>query len=431
MILFSVLLFFTLWSVYVATTNHQLILPDRSVFANINNEEQGGGQEVAVSSSSFRLVFIGDVAMGQWGGKSKGFIRTLHKDPVDSAVKEVFSASNYTFANLETPIFRFDDIGRVSGAADAASGGSDPNDEDKLPPPSVRKTDGSDQRAWFAVTRTDLKYLRSIQIDGLTLANNHWYDIGTHGLGTASMIRESGGTPLGVPIDNGGAFEKTVVTISPDVLVAVFTTNAALDVPHPCTNLQPMTQETTLSPPCLAEINQGRGTARNWTIDQSKVETLVEAVRAAKSTNLYKLIIFNVHWGTQFQDKVHKWQRTMAAQLVEAGCHLIVGHHPHRVHGVEVHHDKKNGLAVYSLGSTLWPYGTSPSVILTVDVTEQPHTLSTTNRSLEVEACLMPAMMKQGKLCLTPHREQALRHVTQLSNTVDTSLTNGCIKLGV
>jgi poly-gamma-glutamate synthesis protein (capsule biosynthesis protein) len=55
------------------------------------------------------------------------------------------------------------------------------------------------------------------------------------------------------------------------------------------------------------------------------------------------------------------YQREVGRALVEAGCDLILGHHPHRVHGVEYHRGKP---VLYSLGNFVFeplpPAGNTP-----------------------------------------------------------------------
>ena len=49
-----------------------------------------------------------------------------------------------------------------------------------------------------------------------------------------------------------------------------------------------------------------------------------------------------IHWGVpngwvaQFQDPLATYQRPLAEALVQAGADVIVGHHPHVLHGIEV-----------------------------------------------------------------------------------------------
>jgi poly-gamma-glutamate capsule biosynthesis protein CapA/YwtB (metallophosphatase superfamily) len=66
------------------------------------------------------------------------------------------------------------------------------------------------------------------------------------------------------------------------------------------------------------------------------------------------LVVVHVHWGVPngwcaaFQGPLADYQRPLGRRLVEAGADLVVGHHPHVVHGVEAH---AGGLIAYSLGN--------------------------------------------------------------------------------
>ena len=92
---------------------------------------------------------------------------------------------------------------------------------------------------------------------------------------------------------------------------------------------------------------------------------MTKAIRRASSS--FDIIIISIHWGTQFQDEVHPWQIRIANLFQNASkgvASLIVGHHPHRLHGIV--HNLRDTVVAYSLGSTLWMFGESHSSILQV-----------------------------------------------------------------
>ena len=60
------------------------------------------------------------------------------------------------------------------------------------------------------------------------------------------------------------------------------------------------------------------------------------------------LVIVSCHWGTENSYDVNAYQKETAHKLIDAGADLIIGHHPHRLQGVEYYNGK---LICYSLGN--------------------------------------------------------------------------------
>lgn len=60
------------------------------------------------------------------------------------------------------------------------------------------------------------------------------------------------------------------------------------------------------------------------------------------------LVIVSLHWGFELVQYPSPWQQRFARQLIECGAHLVIGHHPHVIQGIERF---KNGLIAYSLGN--------------------------------------------------------------------------------
>lgn len=60
------------------------------------------------------------------------------------------------------------------------------------------------------------------------------------------------------------------------------------------------------------------------------------------------VIVVSLHWGVEYKKKPTSSQIKVAHQLIDAGAHLILGHHPHVLQEIE---EYKNGVIVYSLGN--------------------------------------------------------------------------------
>lgn len=64
------------------------------------------------------------------------------------------------------------------------------------------------------------------------------------------------------------------------------------------------------------------------------------------------IVVVSYHWGEEGNHTPLQYQREVARQAVDAGAHVVVGHHPHRIQGIEF---RKDGVIFYSLGNFLFP----------------------------------------------------------------------------
>lgn len=74
--------------------------------------------------------------------------------------------------------------------------------------------------------------------------------------------------------------------------------------------------------------------------------SIIEAVKNAKRNS--DIVVVSLHWGYEYSLIPSEWQRILAHKIVDAGASLVIGHHPHRIQGLEWYND---GLIAYSLGN--------------------------------------------------------------------------------
>lgn len=80
---------------------------------------------------------------------------------------------------------------------------------------------------------------------------------------------------------------------------------------------------------------------------------LLGLVRAAAARTDIAAVIVTPHWGNEYQHSPSARQRTLAAQLVDAGATAVIGTHPHVLQGWEtrVGPAGNQGLTIYSTGN--------------------------------------------------------------------------------
>ncbi|MFA5770939.1 MAG: AmmeMemoRadiSam system protein B [Patescibacteria group bacterium] len=63
------------------------------------------------------------------------------------------------------------------------------------------------------------------------------------------------------------------------------------------------------------------------------------------------LVVVNIHWGIEYQNKFNKHQQIIGRALIDSGADVIIGHHPHVSQGMEIYQGKP---IFYSLGNFIF-----------------------------------------------------------------------------
>ena len=191
-----------------------------------------------------------------------------------------------------------------------------------------------------------------IGVDIVSIANNHMLDYGIDGLfdtldtlehanikcvgggrnieaARSGTIFESNGNRIGF-LAFASTLPQSFSAAEERPGIAPIHAHAAFVVENPTQQEQPGTP-----PPVVTYPN-------NFDVDET-----CSVIRELKEQSDF--VIVSAHWGVSGGDLVMDYQREVAHALVDAKCDLVLGHHPHRLHGVEHY----NGVPIfYSLGKT-------------------------------------------------------------------------------
>ena len=202
--------------------------------------------------------------------------------------------------------------------------------------------------------------LQAIGIDIVTVANNHALDFGVDGLFDTMDALDSAGLPyVGLGRDLESALACRVVTVKGLRLgfmgvASTLAPNSAASEQRP--GAAPIRVFTSyVADTVTTEENPGIAPYVKTSALESDVATVEQAVGAAKQQVDYLLL--GLHWGVpngwvgQFQDVLAEYQQPLAHRLVDAGVDVVVGHHPHVLHGVEWYRRRP---ILYSLGNYLF-----------------------------------------------------------------------------
>lgn len=232
------------------------------------------------------LVAVGDVMLDR-GVNQK--IKKMGPDYPFEKTKEIINRADIAFCNLECAI-------------------------------TQRATRKSSDNV-FGVKPEEAKGLSFAGFDLVSLANNHALDYGKKGLlSTMEFLSEE-------KIKYVGAGKNRSDTILP----AIFEVHG-VRIAFMAISLYPM----------------------DWVIfkekdpqialyDSSRVQDVI-----GKLKNEVDVIIVSLHWGIEYRNSPTHFQVRIAHHLIDAGVHLILGHHPHVVQKIE---EYKGGVIVYSLGN--------------------------------------------------------------------------------
>lgn len=266
----------------------------------------------------------------------EGVLRTRLDDPATALapVTDTLAAADLAIVNLETAI---------------GTGGS--------PDPNKRYT--------FRAPPSALEALTAAGVDVATMANNHAVDFGPVALD--QTLRAKARAPLsivGVGRDLDDAFAPALTEVDGTTVATIGATVADAD-------------------PTADPTGQWAATPGTpGTADAIDPRRLLRAVADADRTS--DVVITYLHWGVQGERCPSDLQRSLAADLVDAGADLVVGSH---THGLQGDGRLGPGYVAYGLGNYAW-YTPSDTAVLTLTV-QPPRTPA--GRARVTDAAWTPA----------------------------------------
>ena len=244
----------------------------------------------SLKADSLTVVMAGDLMIGSWG------IEEIEKNGIDYPVKNlrpVFATSNLNMCNLEAPF-------TVS--------------KDKFP----------DKTFTFKVPVKYVSMLSALNLNYVTLANNHIMDYGKSGLlETISTLENAGINYSGAGLTEAEALKPAIFSVK-DKKIGVIAAGA-------------------IFPKEFWANDTTAGVFFPWK------EKLIEILQETRPNVDYLFVTF--HWGAEKRETPKKYQKGLARLCINHGADLVWGHHPHVVQGVELYKGKP---IIYSLGNFIF-----------------------------------------------------------------------------
>lgn len=167
--------------------------------------------------------------------------------------------------------------------------------------------------------------LKEAGFNVLSLANNHLMDYGERGLlDTMEVLRDADIYFLGAGKNRGEACAPLFLSVQGQRVAFLARTQVIVTSPSFAGDARP-------------------GVA--W-LDEAETLSAIAVARARAD-----IVVLLLHWGIENYSYPSPEQRRLARLFTEAGCSLILGHHPHVLQGVE---RVGKSLVSYSLGNFLF-----------------------------------------------------------------------------
>ncbi len=243
-----------------------------------------------------RIALLGDTMLGRKVGEAIG--RRRPAQLVAPEVAELLSEADLRILNLECCISERGDPWPAPG-----------------------------KRFFFRAPPAAIDVLAYLQVDCVTLANNHALDFGFDALGdTTSLLERAGIRWVGAGRDRAEARRPSVLRAGGERL-SVF---GATDHPRD-----------------FDAAPDGPGVA--WAELREGVPSWLEEAVAAEAAR--GPVLVSPHWGPNMTSEPLPYVRRAGRALLDAGASLIAGHSAHVVHGVA-------GPVLYDLGDFIDDYAT-------------------------------------------------------------------------
>lgn len=175
----------------------------------------------------------------------------------------------------------------------------------------------------------DIRRLKELHIDIVSLANNHFFDLGEAGaLHTIELLDREGILHCGAGRNLKEAGAPVIVEIKGKKVAFLGFCDTEYKHVYMCTYA-------TENSPGINPMKEGY------------VESEIK-----RNTQLYDYVVVLAHWGTENTFKPNISIDKMARKMLMAGACLVLGSHPHRVQPVI---NTKRGSIIYSMGNFLFP----------------------------------------------------------------------------
>jgi len=255
-----------------------------------------------VRAEKLKLVFTGDNLLG---ARMAGYIAKNGYDFPYEFASLTLQDSDISFGNLECPLTEYPHATLGKSAASLRAGR---NFIFKAPPKYA-------------------EILPNARFDIMTLANNHMMDYRAQGLlDTMAALKAH-------KILYVGAGKNAAEAAAPAIITEKGYRVGYLGY----TMVVPGYSKAGINSPGLNTAMKGFS------------PEMADAIKSLKTKA--DIVVVTLHWGTECMYYPNAYHKVVAHKLIDAGADIVIGHHPHRIQGIEIY---KGKVIAYSLGNFLF-----------------------------------------------------------------------------
>lgn len=207
-------------------------------------------------------------------------------------------------------------------------------------PFSDRGSAAPDKQFTFRLPPSRVSMMNELEIDIVTLANNHSLDFGTDALvDTCSVLEAAGIRYAGAGPNMDRARQLQTMEVKGKTIGFLAASRVYPDPAWVANSKKP-----------------GMVSGYDPTI-------LLEEIEKAEGSCDY-LVVY-LHWGIERDEKPQEYQRALGKKIIDAGADLVIGSHPHVLQGIEYYNGKP---ICYSLGNFIFGSSIPKTALLRAEV---------------------------------------------------------------
>lgn len=210
-------------------------------------------------------------------------------------------------------------------------------------PFTERGTKAEDKQYTFRLPESRFHLMNEMEIDIVTLANNHILDFGPEGItDSIALLKENNIRYVGAGENLNEAKKLEIMEVKGRKIGFLGTSRVYMDG------------------------SWAAGANHPGVFSTYEPTMAVEEIKKARE--LVDYLVVYVHWGVERETTPKEYQRTMGQQYIDAGADLVIGSHPHVLQPVEYYKDKP---IVYSLGNFVFGSSIPETELLKVVLDEE------------------------------------------------------------
>ncbi len=293
----------------------EIVIAAGNTGSEAKQAQAGGGEtDASLQTGEIKLLFGGDVLLSDHVLQAYSHAGGI-EGVLDEGYRQAIADADFFMVNQEFPF-------------------------------SNQGTPAKDKQYTFRLPPEKVELFRQMEIDAVTLANNHALDFGQDALlDTCITLDGAGILHTGAGENLAAAKEPVVVTLGGKTIAIIGATRV------------------------IPVASWAAGNNHVGMVSTYDPAILLEEIRGLREN--YDYVAVYVHWGIERDEMPQEYQKTLGRQYIDAGADLVIGAHPHVLQGIEYYQGKP---IVYSLGNFVFGSSIPKTMLLEATLREDGET---------------------------------------------------------